>query len=668
MINVIIIGGRLYSDADLNHCKLTMKLPEGIAEYLIGDYEDDKTYLPLKRYFVSENGQNCLLRNGSYEMEFHGEKISVPLLGTLRKSVCKNELEQDYPFMDKVYPVIYSEDNLNDMTVLISETKKSAEISAIPKILRDGNREIFRNAGEMSYAYPVEIIKGNPYIIKDISDAGSLDSEVPLKHNDIMQIKYKDEVCLEFYWDQISKVWYEVPDTDDYSMIEVQGGRYVMGDYRGKLYNYSFGIHNVNMKKNWEKVTDPQYMNENKNGPESIGVDNLSEENSLAKNRESDFWCFNEDAVVLHDVEISDFYLGKYSVTMKEFYTFVNDLKSDNDGIYYISGDEKCYIHQIAAIGLSEKMQLPRDNGWGLGQRPAINVSFNEIAEYCNWLSMKNGFEPCYEIRKIHDSRYQEGLSKANVFRYEEDSVMQIRASRDEKIQFVEIICNRNKNGYRLPFEAEYEYVIRGGKNIPFIRDGKGELYAGIINDELKYNDDFSWQRRNTDNPKKNGDKSANLFNDNMGGNGYTSPVGTKLPNCLGFYDLSGGVWEIMNDIFNRVYFKKCAENGLTENPSGPQYSIGQLSDMQNVNADEYLKNRYTYLYEKNDDGTLKRVKATSMEASGKTHHVLRGGCYTNPLLFTSALHRHAAGGISYIENFINHFNARTGFRLARTK
>jgi formylglycine-generating enzyme required for sulfatase activity len=201
---------------------------------------------------------------------------------------------------------------------------------------------------------------------------------------------------------------------------------------------------------------------------------------------------------------------------------------------------------------------------------------------------------------------------------------------------------------------------------MPQIRDGKGELYAGIINDDLKFNDDFSWQRKNTDYPMKNGGKSANLFHDNMGGNGYTSPVGAKHPNKLGFYDLSGGVWELMNDIFSRSYFEECAVSGDIKNPAGPQYSIEQLSDMKNVNADAYLKGKYTYSYEKQDDETFVRTKAVSIDASGKTHHVLRGGCFTNPLLFTSALHRHAAGGISYVENFVNHFNARTGFRLAR--
>lgn len=94
---------------------------------------------------------------------------------------------------------------------------------------------------------------------------------------------------------------------------------------------------------------------------------------------------------------------------------------------------------------------------------------------------------------------------------------------------------NKENNGskYRLPTEAEWEYAARSG--------GKNERYSG--GNDL---DSVSWHNANS------GEK--------------THPVGTKAPNGLGIYDMSGNVWESTSDWFASDYYKYSPRN----NPKGP--------------------------------------------------------------------------------------------------
>ena len=100
------------------------------------------------------------------------------------------------------------------------------------------------------------------------------------------------------------------------------------------------------------------------------------------------------------------------------------------------------------------------------------------------------------------------------------------------------IQCVFSANGYRLPTEAEWEYAARGGQK------SKGYLYAGSDNP-----DDVAWHAGNS------GDQ--------------THPVGQKLPNELGLYDMSGNLWEWCWDWYGSDYYASSPVNDPTGPPSG---------------------------------------------------------------------------------------------------
>ena len=100
--------------------------------------------------------------------------------------------------------------------------------------------------------------------------------------------------------------------------------------------------------------------------------------------------------------------------------------------------------------------------------------------------------------------------------------------------------------GLRLPAEAEWEFAARGGNK------GRGFVYSG--SDRLE---EVGWYEENS--------------------YGETKPVGLKLPNELGIFDMSGNVWEWCSDWYGEDYYQKCAEQGVVVNPGGPEDGAGRV-------------------------------------------------------------------------------------------
>ena len=110
----------------------------------------------------------------------------------------------------------------------------------------------------------------------------------------------------------------------------------------------------------------------------------------------------------------------------------------------------------------------------------------------------------------------------------------------DECQVFIQRLNRLTGVTFRLPTEAEWEFAARGGTN------SKNTKCAGAAKP-----DDVAWFR----------DNSLST----------THPVGLKLPNELGLYDMNGNVWEWCND----WYGPYSAESLI--NPTGPETSDANL-------------------------------------------------------------------------------------------
>ncbi len=131
----------------------------------------------------------------------------------------------------------------------------------------------------------------------------------------------------------------------------------------------------------------------------------------------------------------------------------------------------------------------------------------------------------------------------------------------------------REKTGlpFRLPTEAEWEYAARSG--------GKRQKWAGTSSKAKLYryanfcdsNCDLEWWKTRSQDD----------------GYRFTAPVGSFEPNGLGLYDMSGNVWEWVQDWYDENYYKRSPR----DNPRGPDMGSYRVSRGGSLNYEpRYLR------------------------------------------------------------------------------
>lgn len=174
---------------------------------------------------------------------------------------------------------------------------------------------------------------------------------------------------------------------------------------------------------------------------------------------------------------------------------------------FYIGVSEVTQAEYQAVIGGNPSMFSPngefaaRVAGVETTQHPVENVTWFDAIEFCNALSLREKLTPCYERT--------------------DDDVMIVAGT-----------------GYRLPTEAEWEFVCRAGTESPW---SFGEQDAPF--------EQFAWVA--------------------MNGEFRSHPVGQLLPNAFKLHDLHGNLWEWCQDVFDPRYYESLTDS-ITVDPLGP--------------------------------------------------------------------------------------------------
>ncbi|MBE6268102.1 MAG: hypothetical protein E7092_03750 [Bacteroidales bacterium] len=129
------------------------------------------------------------------------------------------------------------------------------------------------------------------------------------------------------------------------------------------------------------------------------------------------------DEAPQRNIEVSSFFMGEMEVTWDQYWAFYGETMSEGRTPPAVVYENNSRPDVDAVSGPTAPFGSP-DQGWGMGERPAITMTHYAAETFCQWLSLKTGKK------------------------------------------------------YRLPTEAEWEYAVRGGTTTPYFFEGSPKDYT----------------------------------------------------------------------------------------------------------------------------------------------------------------------------------------------
>lgn len=170
-----------------------------------------------------------------------------------------------------------------------------------------------------------------------------------------------------------------------------------------------------------------------------------------------------------------------------------------------------------------------RSATYGVGDKlPVYFVNWDDAVLYCNAKSKEDGLDTVYEYSEINGTT----------------GVL---------CMLMDLKSDLNKNGYRLPTEAEWEYACRGGTATDYYWGKNYKNYSSASIDTAEISKKAIWR--------------ANSYDIGMDVSGYgVHQVASTPANSYGLYDMAGNVSEHIHDFETLEY-----EYTDATDPAGPE-------------------------------------------------------------------------------------------------
>ena len=264
-----------------------------------------------------------------------------------------------------------------------------------------------------------------------------------------------------------------------------------------------------------------------------------------------------EDLIeVPYRTTVSSFSLARYETSYNTWYEVLQWANS-HDYTIVKTGREGEY----GAVGSQTAMNTGKPK---FVEMPVCGITWRDAMVWCNALSEMCGLTPVYYI----DANFKTPIRNSTGPDSKELSDYLIQPGKVDNPY-----VNKNANGYRLAYREEWEYAARKKKDGGFISgrnvsgDDSGAMFGptaietmnGISFPVSKIYGNYIWWAKNSSGGCS---KTASGYNDsttklqekNSSISGLRTHLsGGKLPNHLGFYDMSGNVPEWCFD-YNTTY------------------------------------------------------------------------------------------------------------------